>query len=378
MAKGLVEAGANVRVLIPWHTENSQKPLNMLSYGEVDGFSYRYTTGTPIVPKSKFSRICGIFHAMCSTGYYLFSKKRRGELDAVIYYGNHTENQFIYSILCIFLHIPFVSYLVEWFPAIPHKNQLRKIYDYLFIFLSIRTSSALVVISNYLENRIKKTYGRPKKNLPYLRSSILTDPSAWEKVRPEKRSKPYILYCADLNAYYHDACFLIDSFSQADIPETVLLFLGNASQKTTQKLIDRVRRNNIQSKFEMITHYVPSNKLFSLYAGAEALLAPLHNNTRSIARFPSKIADYLMAARPVVSCAVGEVAEYLKDNETAFLSEPDSISKYAHTIMRALTSKDREQIAIQGKNLAIKSFDYHVRGKHLVNFIMKVSNRCAE
>ena len=379
IAQALSHVGAKIHILIPWHTENIQNPLNTLPSGYIDGYSFQYTTKTPLIPKSKISRISGIFKAMWTTSIYLLKMKHRGELDVVIYYGNHAENQFIYSLLCRLLHIPFVTYLVEWFPAIPHSNPLRKIYNSLFVFLALRTSSALVVISKYLEDRVKKSSIKQKKLIPYLRVPILMDPSIWDKVKPARRLHPYILYCADLDGYYYDACFLIDSFSKSDIPETDLLFIGNASQKTFQNLINRARKNNIHLKFELITHYIPSDKLFSLYAGAEALLAPFHNDNRSIARFPSKIADYLMAARPVVSCNVGEVAEYLKDNETAFLSEPNSVSAYAHAIFRAATSENRNHVAIEGRNLAKESFDYHMHGGHLMDFIMKVlKNKCAE
>ena len=80
------------------------------------------------------------------------------------------------------------------------------------------------------------------------------------------------------------------------------------------------------------------------YAGASALVAPLPDTERARARFPSKIADYLLSGRPVVSSRVGEVAELLRDGESAFLADPKDPDGLADALARALKSDDADAV----------------------------------
>ena len=93
----------------------------------------------------------------------------------------------------------------------------------------------------------------------------------------------------------------------------------------------------------------------------------------SRARFPSKLSDYLMAGRPVVSSCVGEVAEYLRDGESALLSAPDDARAFADKMRRALDDPHRETIAQRGQAVARESFDYRVQGRRLEQFLSAVA-----
>ena len=101
----------------------------------------------------------------------------------------------------------------------------------------------------------------------------------------------------------------------------------------------------------------------------------MQDNIRSNARFPSNIPDFLMAARPVVSCNVGEVAEFLHNRVTAYLSQPDDIDDFVKSLRLALTDEAREQVAENGKSLALKNFDYRLQGKRLFDFITSLQRK---
>jgi glycosyltransferase involved in cell wall biosynthesis len=177
------------------------------------------------------------------------------------------------------------------------------------------------------------------------------------------------VYCADLDAYLQDAIIIIAALSELDTPRPDLVMIGRASPDAENAIRDAVRRANMQDTVVIQTEYIPSDALRSLYAGAEALLAPLHDDDRSKARFPFKIADYLLSGRPVVSCNVGEVARFLRDGETAFLCEPDDVQAFAFKIHESLTHTDRDTIAMRGKRLAEGEFDYRIQGARLLDFL---------
>jgi len=63
------------------------------------------------------------------------------------------------------------------------------------------------------------------------------------------------------------------------------------------------------------------------------LSGTLFDDERSIARFPTKIGEYLAAARPVVTSSIGEVARYLEDATTAYLAAPGDAPAFGRKIV---------------------------------------------
>lgn len=373
LAKGLVDAGAKVHILIPWHTEERIQPRNTDSFGSWGGFTFEYMTGTPLQPRLISQRVWQIARAHWHSYRNLRYLKAIGQLNAVIYYGNHLENHLIYQTISKILKIPFVSFLVEWYPAIPKKNPFRKLYDRLFTFLTIRTPDAVIVISRFLEKQLTKTHSIFTRHPQCFRMPILIDIKEWSDPKPYVADRPYVLFCAYLDGYFTDACFLIQAMKQLQEPNIDLMFIGHAESVTIDRLHSYAQQAGLQSAFTIDNQYHSDSSLRGLYAGAAALLAPLHNDIRSLARFPSKIADYLMAARPVVSCDVGDVSEYLQDKQTAYLCRPDDLIAFSESLRLALNDKNRENIAKNGRLLAQKCFDHRIHGKRLLDFINTLS-----
>ncbi|HOS28576.1 MAG: glycosyltransferase [Desulfomonilia bacterium] len=375
LADGLSRAGAQIKVLIPWHTERPEHPLNTCFKGSLCGFTYEYTTGDPIRPKELCKRVREVLRAHTHTCLRLKALKKQNRLDAVIYYGGHLENHIIYRSLSRLLKVPYISFLVEWYPAIPRQNISRRLYDRAFNYLTMTMTDAVVVISRYLELKVKEPRAIPFSPPRCYRMPILVNPRLWENVKPHQSHRPYVLFCADLEGYYRDACFAIRSMAKLGRQDMELMLIGSASDETRNCLQDFAERSGLRSRLIIYDHFVPGDTLRELFAGSQALLAPLHDDIRSKARFPSKIADYLMAARPVVSCNVGEVAEFLHNRVTAYLSQPDDIDDFVKSLRLALTDEAREQVAENGKSLALKNFDYRLQGKRLFDFITSLQRK---
>jgi glycosyltransferase involved in cell wall biosynthesis len=91
------------------------------------------------------------------------------------------------------------------------------------------------------------------------------------------------------------------------------------------------------------------------------------------AGFPSKLTEYLATGKPVVVTKVGEIPVYLKDNETAFLSEPDSVNAFADRLDYALKNYEfARQVGKRGKELAGTIFSYNFQAKNMMEFISKL------
>ena len=93
---------------------------------------------------------------------------------------------------------------------------------------------------------------------------------------------------------------------------------------------------------------------------------------RSLARFPSKLADYLYSGRPVVTSAIGEINKYLRDGNSAFLANPGDINEFAQKISDAVSSKSRNIVGVNGKQVAESEFSIRTQGLNLKNLIEKI------
>ena len=129
-------------------------------------------------------------------------------------------------------------------------------------------------------------------------------------------------------------------------------------------------RSSILDERVVPVSYVGRDRLLELYAQSRALLIPLFADDRSRARFPSKIGEYLAAARPVVATHVGEIDRHLTDRETAYLSAPGDATAYADSIVEILDDPAAAAaVGRAGRRLAEERFHYSSHGADLCAFM---------
>lgn len=81
-----------------------------------------------------------------------------------------------------------------------------------------------------------------------------------------------------------------------------------------------------------------SVKLF--LAAADCLVLPMEDTVFERARFPIRLGDYMAAARPIVSNAVGEVKDVLERNECGLTCPPGDIEGFAAIMTAAIQDDD--------------------------------------
>ncbi len=205
---------------------------------------------------------------------------------------------------------------------------------------------------------------------PILRVPLLADPEDWADTDVFKATRPYAVLCADFDSYPEDARFAIRAL--ATIPKLDLHLVGKAEFRRDE-LLALAARCGSSERLVLEDQFVSDAALRARYRGARVLLAPLRDDDRSRARFPSKVADYLLSGRPVVSNTVGEVATYLQDGWSAFLAPPGDERAFADAVKRALDHPDREEIAERGKQVALEQFDLSVQGPRIVHWLSELT-----
>ena len=361
MARGLAHAGASAHVLCLDYTESAAAPRNTEARGPLgDGATFEYAVASPVKPAGA-ALLAGRVRARLGLRALVAARATPGST-VVVHYGRFSSVLLHLLAICRAEGIPLVHCLVEWRLAFAHQTLRQRIDDAVF-HRSLRRLDGSIVVSTYLETALRSQMGVTH---PILRVPVFSDREIVAVPSPSPPARPYALLCADFDSYPHDACFAVDAVAR--VPELELLLVGKAEARR-EEILARARSQGCEARVTLRSTYVPDDELRTLYAGAAALLAPLGDDDRSRARFPSKVADYLLAGAPVVSNRVGEVDAWLRDGETAFLAPPGDVEAFAEAIRRAVTDPSRARVAAQGRALASEVFDFRVQGERLRAFL---------
>lgn len=368
VSKSLVKHGASVYLpIVGWSKTifDAATPV----CGNVNGIQYEHLSGKVSGTFSFIMRQWLKARSMYMLYYRLFGLYKQGKIDVVIYqpYFFHYQNT-VYR-LCKRMKIPLLVHFMEWPMARVDISSKERDFFQSSYDRALAAADGFIMISSYLVERCMDADRRLKRTRPCLRLPILLDKDPWSEVQQVKRNRPYFLYCASLDGYLPDALFLLKAFALSESGGHDLIMVGAAKTATTLKLNEEMCKLGISSRVVIMRDYIAEKDLLGLYCGATALLAPLKDDDRSRARFPSKLADYLFSGVPVVTNPVGEIPEYLVDSHSAFIALTDDAEAFAHKMNEAATHPNRNEIAERGKLTADKFFSLEIQGLRLLEFI---------
>jgi glycosyltransferase involved in cell wall biosynthesis len=103
-------------------------------------------------------------------------------------------------------------------------------------------------------------------------------------------------------------------------------------------------------------------------ASVLALARP--SSLQAEAGFSTKLGEYLATGKPVVITRTGEIENYLKDDESAYLAPPDDMQAFAQRLHHALSHPDQARAVGQNGRVVVTSkFDYRTNALRLQEFI---------
>lgn len=368
LGRALVEQGVSVKVLITKWSDYPDQVVNKAVTGTHKCVDFEYTYGETVRDASFLLR-----------GYRTF----RGWLLAIwrILTAPSCSYLYLYSvtpILCIpativakLRRIPVIIELCEWMPSLPSCSASVKWY---YKRLRFTLADGVFAISTFLAERVRAITGdlhRPE----IIQIPILADTKERYTLlnNPFYKGK-YILWCGQIDGYIDSVFWLIKAFSLVSRKsDCKLLIAGRYTPKSKADIYSFANGLGINKERIVLTGYVTREELLALYSNAQALLAPLEDDERSKARFPTKIGEYLASGRPVITSSVGEVGRFLKDGETAFIAPPCDAEVFAQKIELALfDSKLSRRIGLAGRKVAEQNFHYSKQGERIVKFLNKL------
>lgn len=372
LARSLVEQGARVLVLSTRVTEQPPIVENVLTRGIHHGVAFEYTTGQTIRADSFAVRraveVVGWIRAVTR----LCSLKARNELDCVYLWWHDKNREPSRRVVLAGLRLLRVPVIMELNERPWCLRDQQSVAASGMSYLS--GVNGVVAISSWLAAWGRREASRLSKGVAVLEIPIVVDVSEQEVT--DYPPFPPVLLLAAASQYADTIRFSLDAMQYVwrDFPSARLIVTGiHPTLHSAGWLRSMMVQGELDERVQAVG-YVSREELLELYSAAHALLIPLFDDVVSEARFPTKIGEYLAAARPVVTSAVGEVTRYLDDGSTAFLATPGDAELFGAKICEVLRDRSvAKAVGLAGRQLAETNFHYANYGPVLYRFFDRVA-----
>src|SRR5271157_1548221 len=369
LAKALSEDGVRVSVycLRAYEIDPSENPEIK---GRSEGIYFEYTTGTNLRARRFLIRRWLELKGDIVAIYKIISLKLRKDIDGIYLWStiqNITLEGMVYRFLAWILNTPLIIEINERPWSLKSKpNILEKIIS------PFSGVNGAVIISNFLYEWAKGEAKRNSRNINLIYVPILADVEESNLIKQGNYRENKDIIFAGSPYYDSTIAFILKAMNIVwkKYPDCKLKITGGQlTNPATKKLEYEIFKLGITNNVNILG-YLRRQELLELYKSSQALLIPLFNDVRSKARFPTKLGEYLLSCRPVVTTKVGEVARYLFDEDNAYLSEPDSPELFGNAIIRVLDNQNKaSSIGRNGSLTAQKVFNYKNWSKPLGEFV---------
>jgi len=236
----------------------------------------------------------------------------------------------------------------------------------LFTEILPKTDLLLIMTRNLLEYYRKFT--DPEKAM-FLHLPMTVDLKRFD-LKKESTNR-YIAYCGSSSFVKDGVDILIKSFSLiSDKFPNVKLKIAAFMEADGAKMLDLIKELHLQDKVEYVGE-LRRDEIPGFITNAELLLLPRPDSKQAQGGFPTKLGEYLATGNPVCATKVGEIPDYLVDNESAFMAEPGSVDSLVSTIEKALSNPvNARRVGLNGRKVAEKHFSMEVQAKRLYDFLI--------
>lgn len=190
------------------------------------------------------------------------------------------------------------------------------------------------------------------------------------------RFKDYLLFTGSLSNKKDGVLNLIKAYDLVRERHLGLglVITGFGSKEQIRELHQTIEELNLGDLVQVFLN-LSSNDIPSLMKDAKILVSPRPYSLQALYGFPTKVAEYLMAGRPVVTSAFGDLSQHLIDGVNAFVLPSGDIPIIAEAILRVLDNyKDAIRVGIRGKELALEMFDPQKNTRPLVDWLVKMES----
>jgi glycosyltransferase involved in cell wall biosynthesis len=336
--------------------------------GVIDGIRYYYPFQEKIRSKYFFTRFWKKLKKYF-TSYYLFKRlNREDKIIAINSWTNLLSTHLFAWLLSKLLRTKLVTEGSEHPLRFHQGDKIRRMQGAMKLYIESRFCDGILCISRYLVDFYKKEGLNPKKLL-LVPSTV--NPSVFAETIKKPISEKYIGYFGSLSFKRDNVDMLIHAFAEFNVryPDVRLILGGFCTPDIKNQMQDLINRLNVRSKVRMLD-FLSRKEILEYITNAEVLVMTRSKDLESAASYPSKLTEFLATGKPVISVNVGEISDFLTDNENAFLVEPGNTRELAGKLEFVYKNYEFAQsVGRKGKELTEGIFNYNFQAKRIIDFI---------
>lgn len=233
-----------------------------------------------------------------------------------------------------------------------------------------RHADGVIVLSDALKRRAI-SLGVPENKIRIIIPGVDT-----ERVRPADKhaareglgiSKNCFLYGYAGALFRRDGELLIEAHQKvmARVLNATAVLIGHTKYRASEGNLRNIISTGGNLSYERVLQW---------FAACDILLLPLCDSIANRGRWPSKVAEYMAAARPVVATAVGDVAKLFADGGAGILTAPDPDS-FAAGILKMYADPNRAEMGVRGREIASRQLLWRVQTNYVQQFLHEVYDR---
>ncbi len=371
VSRGLIAEGCRVTLISRrWSVGKWRDTSGLAPSGSFEGIGYVNLCGYLYRPRGgSLQRKAAWIRGLLLEPLTIARLRRTGRLDLAIVSTGSFSRVLEYWIYARLLGFPLVVHLVENYEAMfrnaPWEKRLNA---WLFDRHVYRLVDGALPISRFLIDRLEHC----APGTPWLKDPGLVDLDRFEGL-VRKQGKPYLLFCGYLG-YMEIVRFIMEAFERANTGSEVELRMVVSGSDADFERYHALRRTLTKGERIVTVSGITDRELSQLYMDAYALLIPLRPTDQDRARFPHKIGEYCGSGRPVVTTAVGEVAERFTNGVNAFVAPRYTTEAYARAFEEALADPARaDAVGAAGRILAEEQFEYRRFGRAMKQFVARLA-----
>jgi glycosyltransferase involved in cell wall biosynthesis len=361
-AKGFVELGQSTHVVTFGNNYQPDK------YGVIDGIVY-HCAFKPVKRHPRFIiRNLPKFTKYPNAIKILKQINKTEHVSAIIVYTKIIPTHLLSFMMSRILHTRLVIENSEHPLRYYRKGWAKPWIGNFRLFIEMHTFDAILLITQNLID-FYKPWIKKESKIFLVPSTV--DPARFDHPKSGLLPYEYIGYFGYLNFHRDRIDILMDAFASVSKthPDIHLLLGGALREPDRTFILQKIEQLQLSDRIHVLS-YLLRDEVTRYLVNAKILIMVRSNHPDTNASYPSKLTEYLATGNPVISVNVGEISNYLTNNDQVFLFKPDDVGDLTERISFVLDNYEfAKEVGKSGKDLTNAVFNYKVQAQRILDFI---------
>ena len=378
VAKGLVLNKVKVTVVAGFpHYPMGNVPRHLrrkaLSVENMDGFKVVRTYVPPLPARGLANRMVLFITFLISSLFPLFIVDRAD----VVFASNPQVLVIMPSLIYRVLHrCPVVLNVDDIWPEDPMDiGAIRSGFMRRLVGVMAKTAytvaDMITPISPGYTRVIEGKYGVAESKIRMVRGGV--DTSRFKPMPSRNDGRFTVLYSGAFSvAYDFDQVLKAAKTLENHKDVEVVLQGGGELLNYVKQRVAEMRLKNVR----IVDRILSREEVAKLTGEADALLLPLKDFGRPYLGISSKLYEYQAVGKPIICCAEGQPAEYVKETESGVVVKPGDYRALANAIIYLKENPEAaEGLGVSGRSYVERDLSIERIGQEMVNVLQQVANR---